>query len=268
MKHSNLQWMWSFLCLAFLFFSSSIAYGNIRPSKNPGAYFQNDGPPAHIKINLDQVPDAIPRHEPLIASANRPYSALGMRFSPDTKQKGYRKTGRASWYGKQFHGRKTSSGERYNMFAMTAAHPTLPIPSYVRVINKRNGKMVTVRVNDRGPFHKGRIIDVSYAAAHRLGFIKSGSTEVTVEQILPTKYTRSWEEDNQLLSTNTTTYLSEDEYSYLNVLSPQNGWSAAIFSNSVLIASSSYNAHLVFKSDQSNDKIARALELIDPIIIS
>ncbi|RXZ44422.1 septal ring lytic transglycosylase RlpA family protein [Crenobacter cavernae] len=150
-----------------------------------GAYFQNDGPADHIPANLDLVPDAVPRDEPLIKSANRPYSALGMSFTPVSDARPYRAAGRASWYGKQFHGRKTSSGERYDMFAMTAAHPTLPIPSYARVTNPRNGKSVVVRINDRGPFHKGRIMDLSYAAAHRLGYVGSGSTKVVVERVWP-----------------------------------------------------------------------------------
>ena len=113
-------------------------------------YFQNDGPPpADHGINLDAIPDAIPKKETLVAAANRPYTVRNMRFSPDRNQKNYQALGRASWYGRQFHGRKTASGERYDMFKMTAAHPTLPIPSYVRVTNRRNGKTVVVRINDR-----------------------------------------------------------------------------------------------------------------------
>jgi rare lipoprotein A len=97
----------------------------------------------------------------------------------------------ASWYGKQFHGRRTTSGERYDMFAMTAAHPTLPIPSYVRVTNLKNGRAVVVRINDRGPFHRGRILDLSYAAAHKLGFVGQGSAKVLIERVWPTVETAS-----------------------------------------------------------------------------
>ncbi|UTH75603.1 septal ring lytic transglycosylase RlpA family protein [Chromobacterium sp. IIBBL 290-4] len=150
-----------------------------------GAYFQNDGPADHIPVNLNLVPDAVPQDEPLIRSANLPYSALGMSFRPDVREKPYHATGRASWYGKQFHGRKTTSGERYDMFAMTAAHPTLPIPSYARVTNLSNGKSVVVRVNDRGPFHKSRLMDLSFAAAYKLGFIKQGSAKIAIDRVWP-----------------------------------------------------------------------------------
>lgn len=150
-----------------------------------GAYFQNDGPADHIPVNLDLVPNAVPQDEPLIKAANLPYSALGMNFRPDTSDSPYKVKGKASWYGKQFHGRRTTSGERYDMFAMTAAHPTLPIPSYVKVTNLKNGKTVVVRINDRGPFHRGRILDLSFAAAHRLGFVGQGSASVMVERVWP-----------------------------------------------------------------------------------
>lgn len=156
-----------------------------------GAYFQHDGPADHIPVNLDLVPNAVPQDEPLIRAANLPYSAMGMSFRPDTSNSPYRVKGMASWYGKQFHGRRTTSGERYDMFAMTAAHPTLPIPSYVRVTNLRNGKTVVVRINDRGPFHKGRILDLSYAAAHKLGFVGQGSARVQIERVWPTIDTAS-----------------------------------------------------------------------------
>ncbi|HEY8857696.1 MAG TPA: septal ring lytic transglycosylase RlpA family protein [Rugosibacter sp.] len=97
----------------------------------------------------------------------------------------YKETGIASWYGRKFHGQKTSSGEPYDMYGMTAAHPTLPIPSYVRVTNQHNGKSVILRVNDRGPFHADRVIDLSWTAAYKLGYLKQGSTQVTVESVLP-----------------------------------------------------------------------------------
>jgi len=150
-----------------------------------GAYFEHDGPADHIPVNLDLVPNAVPQQEPLIRSANLPYSAMGMSFRPDTSDAPYHKKGVASWYGKQFHGRRTTSGERYDMFAMTAAHPTLPIPSYVRVTNLTNGKIVVVRINDRGPFHRGRILDLSFAAAHKLGIVGDGKARVLVERVWP-----------------------------------------------------------------------------------
>ena len=129
--------------------------------------------------------DSIVRAEKLSPSANRSYKVAGKRYTPMTKVSNFSQTGNASWYGSQFHGRKTSSGERYNMNALTAAHKTLPIPSYVRVTNTKNGKSVIVRVNDRGPFHGNRVIDVSKAAAQQLGFINQGTAHVKVEQIVP-----------------------------------------------------------------------------------
>lgn len=150
-----------------------------------GGYYLDDGPDENPPANLDAVPDAEPKPEPLHRYANNPYTVFGRDYVPDQKLKPYRKRGKASWYGRRFHGQKTSSGERYDMYAATAAHPTLPIPSYARVTNVANGKSVVVRINDRGPFHSGRIIDLSYTAAYKLGYVKNGSTQVEVESILP-----------------------------------------------------------------------------------
>lgn len=131
------------------------------------------------------VADTVVRAEKLHPSANRSYKVAGKRYQPMTKVSSFTQTGRASWYGSQFHGRKTASGERYNMHALTAAHRTLPIPSYARVTNTRNGKSVIVRVNDRGPFHGSRVMDLSKAAAQQLGFIHQGTANVKIEQIVP-----------------------------------------------------------------------------------
>ncbi|WP_319242256.1 septal ring lytic transglycosylase RlpA family protein [uncultured Propionivibrio sp.] len=150
-----------------------------------GGYYKDDGPGDEIPDNLDDIPDAQPRLEPLHRFANRPYSVLGKSYMPDTTLRAFRQRGIASWYGKKFHGQRTSIGEPYDMFSMTAAHPTLAIPSYVRVSNPANGKSVVVRVTDRGPFHADRIIDLSYAAAYRLGYVNNGSTMVEVETIIP-----------------------------------------------------------------------------------
>jgi len=155
--------------------------------KRGGAYYKDDGPADEIPDNLDAIPDAQPRPEPLHRFANNPYVVLGKSYVPNTVLKPVRQRGIASWYGKKFHGQKTSIGEPYDMFAMTAAHPTLAIPSYVRVTSVASGKSVVVRVTDRGPFHADRIIDLSYAAAHRLGYINNGSTLVDVEALLPTE---------------------------------------------------------------------------------
>ncbi len=155
------------------------------PAPRGAGYYQDDGPHAMIPANLDDVPDAIPRLESLYRPSLRPYRVMGQHFEPMTELGPYREVGHASWYGRKFHGRKTAIGETYDMYAMTAAHPTLPLPSYVRVTHTENGRSVIVRVNDRGPFLRGRLIDLSYAAAHRLGFINAGSARVEVELLLP-----------------------------------------------------------------------------------
>ena len=150
-----------------------------------GAYYMDDGPEANPPANLDAVPDAVPRIEPLARGPNNPYSIFGQRYVPDTSGQPYRAQGPASWYGKKYHGKPTSNGERYDMYGMTAAHPTLPIPSYVRVTRVATGKTVVLRINDRGPFLGGRVIDLSYVAAHKLGVLSPGSAEVIVERIMP-----------------------------------------------------------------------------------
>ncbi len=151
----------------------------------PGAYYKDDGPAATTPSDLDRIPDALPRDEPLHRFANRPYNVFGVDYKPLTALTTLRQRGIASWYGRKFHGQKTAMGEVYDMFAMTAAHPTAPLPSFARVTHARTGKTVVVRVNDRGPFHAGRIIDLSYAAAHRLGIAQGGSGEVDLELLLP-----------------------------------------------------------------------------------
>jgi len=156
------------------------------PSPAPSSkYYADDGPPVLPPGDFDQVPDAVPKLEPLHRFANRPYTVLGRDYIPATMLRPYRERGIASWYGRKFHGQKTSIGEVYDMFAMTAAHPTLPLPSYARVTNGANGRSVVVRVNDRGPFLHGRIIDLSYAAAARLEIAQRGSGDVVVESIVP-----------------------------------------------------------------------------------
>lgn len=157
----------------------------IVPAKKGGGYYKDDGPGDEIPDNLDQIPDAEPKWEPLHKPALKPYSVLGKNYTPMTTLQPFKQRGIASWYGKKFHGQKTSNGEIYNMFAMTAAHTTLPLPSYVRVTHISSGRSIVVRVNDRGPFHAGRVIDLSYTAAHKLGLIGNGSGEVEVETIMP-----------------------------------------------------------------------------------
>lgn len=189
-----LRWLWlvlvSLVLVACSTMNKTATADNQSSTKSPGAVaklserIQHDGSD-RLLTNLDLVPSEIPQQEPLIPSANRSYSVSGQSFTPVKSAASYRKTGQASWYGKGFHGRKTSSGERYDMYAMTAAHPTLPIPSYARVTNLRNGKTVIVRINDRGPFIRSRLIDLSFAAADRLDFVHSGSTKVEIERVWP-----------------------------------------------------------------------------------
>jgi rare lipoprotein A len=148
----------------------------------------HDGAPdaGDIPADVANTPDAVPKYEPRSASGNPDeYEAFGTVYRVLDDATGFRQRGRASWYGKKFQGRKTASGEPYDMFAMTGAHKTLPIPSYVRVTNLDNGKTAVVRINDRGPFHSGRIIDLSYAAAARLGVIRDGHAEVEIAALQP-----------------------------------------------------------------------------------
>ena len=153
--------------------------------KYSGGFYKDDGPGDKPPEDIDAIPDALPRAEPLHRFANNPYSVFGRDYVPLREIRPYKARGIGSWYGRKFHGQKTSSGEPYDMYGMTAAHPTLPIPSYVRVSNPANGKSVVVRVNDRGPFHAARLIDLSWTAAWKLGYIGVGSTLVEVETIIP-----------------------------------------------------------------------------------
>lgn len=170
--------------------ASKPAAATPRPAAPPkwgGGYYQDDGPGNNTPTDeaLAAIPDAVPRSEPLHRFANRPYVVFNREYQPLAGNAPYKAQGIGSWYGRKFHGQRTSSGEVYDMFGMTAAHTTLPIPSYARVTNPANGRSVIVRVNDRGPFHANRLIDLSYAAAWKLGYIGSGSTQLEVERILP-----------------------------------------------------------------------------------
>lgn len=155
------------------------------PSKSGGGYYLDDGPGASPPVDIDRIPDAVPRAEPINRATTRPYTVLGRSYRPYTQHQAYRARGLASWYGKRYHGKQTSNGETYDMYSMTAAHTVLPLPSYARVTNLSNGRTVVVRVNDRGPFLDKRIIDLSYAAAYKLGFVNKGSVMVEVEAIVP-----------------------------------------------------------------------------------
>ncbi len=150
-----------------------------------GGYYLDDGPEDHPPAGLRDVLDAVVKAEPLSKYANRPYVVFGKTYTPLVHQEPFSQRGVASWYGKKFHGQRTSSGELYDMYKMTAAHPTLPIPSYARITSLSSGEQVIVRINDRGPFHSNRIVDVSYTAALKLGLLAKGSHEVQLERLLP-----------------------------------------------------------------------------------
>jgi rare lipoprotein A len=131
------------------------------------------------------VPDAEVRKDALLPRSNRPYSVFGKSYTPLPLDKPFTQRGLGTWYGKKFHGQRTSSGEIYDMYKMTAAHPVLPIPSYARVTNLGSGKSVVVRINDRGPFHSTRVIDVSFTAALKLGLLANGSSQLEVSLLMP-----------------------------------------------------------------------------------
>jgi rare lipoprotein A len=190
------------LTVVFILISILLAGCNTTPEHTPGKtdsvsesdsdriqkgrYKQEKDHGPTEDVDLSHIPDAVPRREVRTIAGNKnPYTILGKTYRLIEDESSYKERGYASWYGKKFNGFKTSNGEIYDMYAMTAAHKTLPIPSYVRVTNLTNGKTVVVRVNDRGPFHEGRIIDLSYAAAQRIGIHKAGTGLVEVEIVLP-----------------------------------------------------------------------------------
>lgn len=155
-------------------------------SPGGGGYYLDDGPMKGITQEMiDALPEPVPKREAMNKWTARPYTVMGKTFVPMTEMAPYRAHGTASWYGTRYHGRKTATGETYDMLQLSAAHPTLPLPSYVRVTNLENGKSVVVRVNDRGPFLQNRLIDLSYAAARRLDYVSKGSAQVEVELLLP-----------------------------------------------------------------------------------
>lgn len=160
------------------------------PAKRPGGYYQDDGPADMVPEGLRATPDAEPKIEPIAKGPNRPYTVFDKTYVPIVDDRAFVQRGVGSWYGKKFHGQKTASGEIYDMFKMTAAHPTLPIPSYARVTNLTNGRKVIVRINDRGPFHALRVIDLSYTAALKLDVLRGGSAELEVERLLAAEILR------------------------------------------------------------------------------
>lgn len=188
-----------------------------KANSGKGGYYQDDGPGEDIPLNLEETIDPIPVVEPYSRSGNKPYTVFGETYTPITDtttpfvQRGF-----VSWYGKKFHGRRTSSGEKYDMYKITAAHPTLPIPSYARVTNLSNGKQIIVRINDRGPFYSSRIMDLSYTAALKLDYLAHGKAEVEVERLLPEDIQKMAENRQYISSSNVkkiepSTSISESE---------------------------------------------------------
>ncbi|MBU2898443.1 septal ring lytic transglycosylase RlpA family protein [Vibrio hepatarius] len=163
------------LCAAIVLSGCSSA-----PSKR---YSIDDDLAPNSPISVDHIEDAHPQYEPYSVGGNRDYTLRGQNYSIIKEPQGFKQEGIASWYGKKFHGHLTSNGEVYDMYSMSAAHKTLPIPSYVKVTNKDNGRTTVVRINDRGPFHHGRVIDLSYAAAAKLDVIRTGTANIKLEVI-------------------------------------------------------------------------------------
>jgi rare lipoprotein A len=171
-----------FLLLAMVFLSSC---SHVR---------RGDGPP-NFYVDETKIPNAVPKVEPLAKYGNmRSYRVAGRRYYTMNSSKHYEAIGTASWYGTMFHAHRTSSGERYNMLSMTAAHKSLPLPTYVEVTNLKNKRKIIVKVNDRGPFKSNRLIDLSYVAAKKLGMLGRGTTTVKIKAIDPTTYGKpsSW----------------------------------------------------------------------------
>ena len=248
--------------------------------KNSGAYYLDDGPEENPPENLDKIPDAQPKYEALSKWASRPYVAFDKKYTPMTKIIPFMEEGYASWYGKRYHGKKTSIGEIYDMYQMTGAHKTLPLPCYIKVTNLKNKRSVIIRVNDRGPFVDGRIIDLSYAAAHRLRIIETGSELVKIEMVNPSLAKKNIKEVNNVPSANSTikyfyiqagAFSNEDNASYLI-----NRLSEIQFRNSLNIKKLSKNSlHLVtigpydskIKAEQALKDISQKIQLNSFIIL-
>lgn len=193
-KHSGLTLAILAACCCGFLMSGCSTTSKKRTSthrtRKGGGYYKDDGPGDYIPPNLDKVPDAVPMVEKIASGPSKPYEVMGQTFTPMTSLSYYKEQGVGSWYGRKFHGLQTSSGETYDMFGMTAAHPILPIPSYARVTSLETGKKVIVKINDRGPFLSSRLIDLSYTAAYKLGYVKKGSGRVEVELLLPDEIER------------------------------------------------------------------------------
>ncbi|MFV0576131.1 MAG: septal ring lytic transglycosylase RlpA family protein [Vibrio sp.] len=169
--------------LIFGLWIAAVALAGCSSSDSNNRYALDNDVAPDDPMSVANIEDAHPKYEPFSRGGNRDYTLGGEDYKIIKNPQGFTQTGYASWYGKKFHGHLTSNGETYDMYSMSAAHKTLPIPSYVKVTNTANGRTAIVRVNDRGPFHDGRIIDLSYAAAYKLGVYQAGTAPVKIEYI-------------------------------------------------------------------------------------
>jgi len=185
-----------------------------RANSGRGGYYKDDGPGEDIPGGLELTLDAEPKVEPYSVATGRPYVVFGKKYTPMKDDNPFSQRGIGSWYGKKFHGQRTSNGEKYDMYKMTAAHPTLPIPSYARITNVSNGRQVIVRINDRGPFHSSRIVDLSYTAALKLDYIHKGSSELLLERLLPADIEKMAENKTNRVPENVTTSLASSAASF------------------------------------------------------
>ncbi|MDO6514800.1 MULTISPECIES: septal ring lytic transglycosylase RlpA family protein [unclassified Neptuniibacter] len=181
----------------FVFSLIVLLAGCSSTSENSGRYSMKHDKAPDAPVDVSHVKDAVPQVEPKSRGGNKsPYTVLGKQYYVMPSANGYTATGTASWYGRKFHGHQTSNGEVYDMYKMSAAHKSLPLPTYLRVTNLANGRQVIVRVNDRGPFHDDRLIDLSYAAASKLDMLSKGTAHVKIEALDP----RAWQNSENLIS--------------------------------------------------------------------
>ncbi|WP_198780793.1 septal ring lytic transglycosylase RlpA family protein [Shewanella putrefaciens] len=187
LKNNFLQLLMLGCCFALAACSSSDSGSASNKNKNmdpnKGRYsLKNDKMPLNPP-NVEHVPNATPKYEPYSRRGNKPYTVYGESYNVMNTGQGFSEMGRASWYGEKFHGYETSNGEPYDMYSMSGAHKTLPLPSYAKITNLDNNKQVIIRINDRGPFHSDRILDVSYAAAYKLGMLGKGTARIKLDVI-------------------------------------------------------------------------------------
>lgn len=205
---------WIVLVLSTFHLAGCTTAPNTQSNSGRYAISQDRGPTTHVDIQ--SIPEVVPVPEARTRAGNKsPYEVNGKTYYIMGTEEGYRETGIASWYGEKFHGYKTSNGEIYDMYEVTAAHKTLPIPSYVRVTNLDNNRTLMVRVNDRGPFHEGRIIDLSYAAAAKLGYADMGTARVEVEAVIPSLANSNYPSTEPKLPGSESRYLQVGAFSSL-----------------------------------------------------